>query len=110
MMLNQNFKRIFALLLALVCVFTFAACGKKAPVVTDENAMLVLDEYSVDYDTLRYYWLTMKSSVDGGDANYFDENPEAYEQAIEDTNYILTQYLAFQKLADKYSVALSEED
>lgn len=118
MMLNQNFKRILALFLAVVCILSCTACGKissilsgkKTPVVSDENAMLVLGDHSVDYDTLRYYWLTLSSSVSGGDSKYFDENPEEYEQAIEDTNYILTQYLAFQKLADEYSVAVSEED
>ena len=121
MMLNQNFKRILALLLAVVCVLSCTSCGRISSIIseitgknnseiTDENAMLTLDGYSVDFDTLRYYWLTMKSSVSGGDANYFDEHPEEFEKAINDTNYILTQYLAFQKLAEEYSVSISEED
>ena len=70
-------KKIIAILLALATLFSLSACKKKYYAVesTDEESRTVMTfsidgkEYAVKYELYRAFFLTYKSTVDGGNSD-----------------------------------------
>ena len=124
-------KRLLALLLALLLVFSFAACTKYKPVKStkeEERVMMTLsidgEEYEVRYELYRALFLNHKSEVDGNDpsvwsgessAEYIDKiNALIIEDAAEIFSAIhlcekLTDYDVYSSKADKRVETLVEE-
>ena len=84
-------KKIIALLLTLATVFSLSACKKKYYAVesTDEESRTVMTmsidgkEYVVKYELYRAFFLTYKSTVDGGNSDVWSgENKAEYVNRI----------------------------
>lgn len=121
-MFNTNFKRVLAFLLCALCILSFAACDKigdtdvsdKDDSVTVEpkadDVIISLGEHSANYEVFRYFYLNIKSSIDGGYEEYWSEYPED-AQALLDNAFLSTkQYCAIKNLADELGIVVTEED
>lgn len=84
-------KKIIALLLVLATLFSFSACKKKYYAVesTEEEAKTVMTmsvdgkTYEVKYELYRAFFLTYKSTVDGGNADvWVGESKDEYVNRI----------------------------
>ena len=78
-------KKIIAILLALATLFSLSACKKKYYAVesTDEESRTVMTfsidgkEYAVKYELYRAFFLTYKSTVDGGNPDVWTSKDNA---------------------------------
>lgn len=84
-------KRIIALLLVIAALFSLSACKKKyyAPESTEEESKTVMTmsvdgkTYEIKYELYRAFFLTYKSTVDGGNADVWSgENKDEYVNRI----------------------------
>ncbi len=111
-MFNLNLKRVLALVLAAVCLFSLSACSKdeafEAPDYDD--TVLTIAGQDIDYETYRYFYLYFKQSADQGDETYWETNPEAEETLKKDVLFSLTQFATVHKLAEEMNITVSDTD
>ena len=101
-------KRILSLLLALLCLLALTACGGKIEPV-DDRVVLTLGGEKIYYDYYRYVFLNTKLDMDGGDATFWENNPEAEAELTDSVMENLLHYVAIRRLADDYDIALTKE-
>ncbi len=112
-MKSLNLKKMFALILAVVCVASLVACGKteqNEPVeIKNEDIVLKFGDNAVNYGEYRYFYFNTKYSMDGGDETYWTTNPDAEAKLKEDALYSNSQFYAIEAAAAENGVVLSEE-
>ena len=115
-MKSLNFKKILALVLALVLVVALAACGKveqpnqdETVEIKNEDIVLSFGDNNVDYEEYRYFYLNTKLSMDNGDAAYWTANPDKEAELKESVLYSVSQVYAIEAAAAENGVILSDE-
>ncbi len=108
-------KKITALLLAVICLFSFAACssddttapqtgpGISYPAIYDMKILSVNGE-DITYEYYRYYYLFVKNTYAEGGTQLTDEKIK--EEVVEKLRYDA----AIHNLLKKYSQSLTEEE
>ncbi|MFA6948457.1 MAG: peptidylprolyl isomerase [Eubacteriales bacterium] len=106
--------RIIALIMMIV---TFSpllfSCGKQEVAGTGSNdtrTVMTIDGKDVTYDEFRYFYLNFKRDMDGGDADYWTEHPEAEDELMETVILTLTSNYAVYHIADELGIALDDTE
>lgn len=72
--------------------------------------VMELDKRKIPLSEYRYYFLTVKNQMDGGDASFWTSNADAEQQLLDQTlEYLRAQY-AIQKLADDKKITMTSSD
>ena len=114
-MKRLNLKKILALVLALVCAVSFAACSKVenqddvAVELKNEDIVLNFGDKAVNYEEFRYFYLNTKRSMDNGDETYWTTNPDKEAELNKNVLYSISQLYAIEKAAAENGVTLSDE-
>lgn len=112
-MKGLNLKKILALVLAMVCVASLAACVKteqgETVEINNEDIVLNFGDNAVNYEEYRYFYLNTKLSMDNGDETYWTTNPDAEAKLKEDVLYSISQLYAIEAAAAENGVTLSDE-
>jgi len=116
----MKLKKMLALLLAAVMLLLAAAgCAKEDPnaitmVVDGEkytfSTALTVNGEEVSAKMFKYYYGLLRDDYDQGDASFWEENPEAAQDLMEEVLYYLKQVVLFNNWAEEYNVALTEEE
>ncbi len=101
-------KRVLSLLLAVLSLLTLTACGGKIK-PEDDRVVLTLGGETIYYDYYRYVFLNSKRDMDGGDASFWENNPEAEAELADAVMEKLLHYVAIRNLAEEYGIALTKE-
>ncbi len=108
-----DLKKIIALVLAIICAASLAACGKteqgEALEIKNEDIVLSFGDNAVDYEEYRYFYLNTKLSMENGDAAYWTNNPDKEAQLKDDVLYSVSQVYAIEAAAAENGVILSDE-
>lgn len=113
-MFNRNFKRVVALLLSALCVFSLVACDsfiqKSKVEPKPDDVILTIGDHIANYEVFRYFYFNIKASIDGGYEEYWADNAEAEQSLMDDALFVTTQYCSIKNLADELNIELTEED
>jgi parvulin-like peptidyl-prolyl isomerase len=102
-------KRVLSLLLALLATLPLlTACGSKIK-PEDDRVVLTLGEEEICYDYYRYVFLNSKRDMDGGDASFWENNPEAEAELKEAVMEMLLHYASIRAMAEEYDITLTKE-
>ena len=77
-------KKFVSLLLVIVTLLTLVSCSQ-TPKPEDKRVVLTLSGEKIYYDYFRYVFLNTKADMDGGDEDYWTENPEKLEEMFDCT-------------------------
>ncbi len=108
-------KKIICLLLAVIMLSTLLiSCGDKvAKLPTAENGKTVftLGGEKIKYDYVRYVYLNTKADMEyGEDENYWENNPEAFNELKEATLNTIAHNRAIAMLGEKYKISLTDKE
>jgi parvulin-like peptidyl-prolyl isomerase len=102
-------KRVLSLLLALLATLPLlTACGSKIK-PEDDRVVLTLGEEEICYDYYRYVFLNSKRDMDGGNASFWENNPEAEAELQAAVMEMLLHYASIRAMAEEYDITLTKE-
>ncbi len=102
-------KKILSIALAALMLLSLTSCAF-APKPKDKRVVLTLSGEKIYYDYFRYVFLNTKADMDGGDENYWTENPEKLNEFKESVLDTLVRNRAIQLLSKKYKVKLTRNE
>ena len=114
--MKKTIKLISILLVIFTALSLFSSCEKRRkkgdpPVFTsDKTVVMKMGDYNVKKDFYRYLFLNSKALADKGDESYWEKDGNSVDQIKDEVLTILKEKYAMFTLADKYDVALSEEE
>lgn len=114
-MKGKKMKKIISLLLIIITVSAlFFSCGDKvAKLPKPENSQTVftLGGENIKYDYVRYVYLNTKADMEYGEADdYWEKNPEAFEELKAETLDMIAHNRAIELLAKRYKIKLTDKE
>ena len=106
-MLNLKIKRVLAWALALICLLSFAACGKDTGDTND--TALIVGGREISATEYNHFFNIQKDYMDNGDESYWAGNTEGLEKLRADALNSLSQFEAIRLLAKEHGVTVTDE-
>ncbi len=108
-------KKIICLLLTTIMLSTLlVSCGDKAaklPKAENGKTVFTLGGEKIKYDYVRYVYLNTKADMEYGEhENYWENNPEAFNELKEATLNTITHNRAIAMLGEKYKISLTDKE
>ena len=114
-MKGKKMKKIISLLLAAIMLSALLiSCGDKAaklPKAENGKTVFTLGGEKIKYDYVRYVYLNTKADMEyGEDENYWENNPEAFDELKKATLDTIVHNRAIEMLGKKYKISLTNEE
>ncbi|MBQ7778949.1 MAG: peptidylprolyl isomerase [Clostridia bacterium] len=108
-------KKTISLLLIIITLSTlFASCGDaavKLPEPENGKTVFTLGGEEIKYDYVRYVYLNTKADMEYGEGeNYWENNPEAFEELKASTLDTIARNRAIELLGKRYKIELTASE
>ena len=106
-------KKLISLIIAVIFISApVCSCsdGTKMPKAENNKTILTVGNEKMCYDYVRYVFMNTKADIDGGDENYWINNPDALEELKAAVIETISHNRAIAMLAKKHGVSLGKKD